>query len=100
MFKTFHANGRTCSSHRLQELACGDDLVNIKTKVKKEGWINIYSAYNHPKWYGESLPIQKIARQSGIYKTKYLAEQKAWDAITSNGPYPITTIKVEWEEEE
>ena len=91
VFKIFYKDGRTCSHYRLQELACGDDLVNIsKKKIRKEGWINIYST-------GCS---QIMARQSGIYKYKADVEEKARLLKLAFGPSPIATIKIEWEEEQ
>ncbi len=95
--RVYNINGKYFGSEGADSCV---DLVNIPTKVKKEGWVNIYPAYNAPKWYGESLPIQKIARQSGIYKTKGDAHREAVKAHGNGVPLPVATVKIEWEEEQ
>ena len=93
VLQIFHKDGRTHPTHRLQELACVDDLVNIKAKVKKEGWILIYPTESR-SWLGV------IGRQTGIYKTKAAAETKVCALMNIKSPLPVDIVKVEWEEEE
>ena len=93
-FKTYHKDGRTCSPHRLQELACGDDLVNIPPKkVKKEGWILIYP--NKSKHW-----LDVIGHQTGIYGSEAAAWAKAASAVAARIQRPTDIVKIKWEEEE
>ena len=98
VLRTFCYDGRffVYADEELYDMICGDDLVNCSsTKVKKDGWINIYTTNSVGMKY-----LFKIAHQSGVYKTRAEAEQKACDLINRNGPGPNATIRIEWEEEQ
>ena len=85
---TYHFDGKF-----LRDIQCGDDLINITTKIKKEGWILIY-----PNKSKHRLGV--ICRQTGIYRTEAEAEEEACVLINAYGPKPIDIVKVEWKEEE
>ena len=96
VLRTFYYDGRFyCPTSNMHISMCGDDLVNVPIKVKKDGWINIYTTNSVGMKY-----LFKIAHQSGVYKTRAEAGQKACDLINRNGPAPNATIRIEWEEEQ
>lgn len=91
--RTFHNDGTYYFG-----IPCGDDLVNVPTKkVKKEGWVNIYSNVLEGQPEVKERPI---ARQSGIYKTKVDAHRAVIKANLNGVPFPVATAKIEWEEEQ
>jgi len=69
------------------------DLINCPpTKVKKEGWVNIYKRYSNPLELG--------VRTGGVFKSEELAKEAAYVAHHARNPLPIATVKIEWEEEQ
>ena len=73
------------------------DLVNCPpTKVKKEGWVNIYPVKETSHHYKHHVKVH----QSGVYVCKQSAVSAAVRANKMNTPFPVDTVKIEWEEEQ
>jgi len=88
VLRTFHENGNFLDGYE-----SGEDLFNIPpAKVRKEGWVNIYPVK-------EPRRKDLIAHQSGVFKTKQLAEGAAKRGNERYTPWPVCTTKIEWEEE-
>ena len=86
VFMTYHHSGMFYFG-----VPCGNDLVNVPKKVKKEGWVNVYKVTGICKG-------GLIGRQSGIFDTKERAEK--WATHYENSPHIYATVKIEWEEEQ
>jgi len=90
VLRTYHPDGRFYWNLNAKPIFCGDDLVNVPTKVKREGWVNIYS-------YADS---EKSAHQSGVWRRKKDALKSVERASKCGVTRPVATVKIEWEEEQ
>jgi len=87
--RVYNINGKYFSSAGADSCV---DLINIPTKVKKEGWVNIYKA--KVGYY------KSIAFQSGVYGTRIEADEACLNAHKNGVPLPVDTVKIKWEEGE
>ena len=96
--RTYHPDGRFfifADEELYNTPFTGDDLVNIPTKIRKEGWVNI-----HRMAYDSFDSQTHLARQSGVYKTRIAADKACLKAHENGVPLPVATVKIEWEEEQ
>ena len=99
VLRTFCYNGRffAYADEELYDNITGDDLVNIPTTARKEGWMNIYPL--KPATLTLSYYEGMLTHASSIYKTRIEADKACLRAHRNGVPLPAATIKVEWEEE-
>jgi len=94
VLRTFYYDGCFYCQSANDTMICGDDLINCPpTKVRKEGWVNIYPVLL------KYFPL-RIANTSGVYATRIEADEVCLKAHRHGVPLPAATVKIEWEQKQ